>query len=250
MNKYYVYKHTTPSNKIYIGITANKPQKRWGGGANYKNQHFHNAIKKYGWDNIKHEILFEGLTKELAEQKEIELIKLYDTTNPNKGYNETNGGNCRVLHTEETKEKMRLSRQGKKHNAQWVENQKKSISKIQGVEVIAIKGNIIIMEFKSIMEASRYAGVCEATMRGCLNGKQSNVKGIVYKYKDIKKQKNFISKRKYKIFKCLETNKIYTTIRQAANEINICESSIDKVLKGKRKTAGGFRFVYIGGATQ
>ena len=55
-NNYKVYKHTTPNGKVYIGITCQDPQKRWGYGCNYKNQrYFSTAIKKYGWDNITHE---------------------------------------------------------------------------------------------------------------------------------------------------------------------------------------------------
>ena len=54
---YVVYKHTTPSGKVYIGITGLKPERRWRNGNGYKdNEHFYRAILKYGWDNIKHEI--------------------------------------------------------------------------------------------------------------------------------------------------------------------------------------------------
>ena len=31
-NNYYVYKHTFPNNKVYIGITQQEPQKRWKNG--------------------------------------------------------------------------------------------------------------------------------------------------------------------------------------------------------------------------
>ena len=65
---YTLYKHTTPSNKVYIGITSMKVKKRWCGGRGYRhNPHFYKAILKYGWGNIKHEILLTGLTKEKAE---------------------------------------------------------------------------------------------------------------------------------------------------------------------------------------
>ena len=60
--KYIVYKHTTPSNKVYIGITFRNPIIRWSSGRGYiNNKHFFRAILKYGWDNIKHEILYSDL---------------------------------------------------------------------------------------------------------------------------------------------------------------------------------------------
>lgn len=90
---YYVYKHTSPSNKVYIGITKNIKQ-RWGAnGKHYiKNEYFTRAINKYGWNNFKHEILFDNLSINEAKQKEIELIAYYDSTNPSKGYNISLGG--------------------------------------------------------------------------------------------------------------------------------------------------------------
>ncbi len=92
---YKVYCHISPSNKIYIGITQQGVNKRWQNGKGYKgNQYFYRAIQKYGWDNFQHEILFENLTKQEAEKKEIELIKKYDSTNINKGYNILEGGNA------------------------------------------------------------------------------------------------------------------------------------------------------------
>ena len=73
MNKYCVYKHTTPSGKVYIGITCRNPKTRWGYGSGYKSQVFDRAIKKYGWKNIKHEIVLTGLTEQEASAKEREL---------------------------------------------------------------------------------------------------------------------------------------------------------------------------------
>ena len=54
-NIYKVYKHTTPNNKVYIGITSCDVERRWQGGRNYKNnKYLTKKIKKYGWRNIKH----------------------------------------------------------------------------------------------------------------------------------------------------------------------------------------------------
>lgn len=54
---------------MYVGITSKEDVKRrWLRGTGYKcNIHFTNAINKYGWDNIEHEILLDGLTKEEAD---------------------------------------------------------------------------------------------------------------------------------------------------------------------------------------
>lgn len=79
---------------IYIGITGQNPKKRWASnGKNYENNvRFSNAIRKYGWINITHEILQSDLTQIEAENYEREYIFKYNSTNPRKGYNLTHGG--------------------------------------------------------------------------------------------------------------------------------------------------------------
>lgn len=96
--KFIVYKHTSPSNKCYIGITCQTLQKRSGlRGQNYlydkykiKHPHFHNAILKYGWDNFKHEVLYENLDEFQAKLLEMSLIRFYRKQNA--CYNATIGG--------------------------------------------------------------------------------------------------------------------------------------------------------------
>lgn len=88
------------NGKIYIGITGRKPEDRWQNGKGYKyNTHFWNAIQKYGWDGFEHVILNNNLTKEEARLKEIEYIKLYNTTNQDKGYNLKRGGDLSTAPT-------------------------------------------------------------------------------------------------------------------------------------------------------
>ena len=61
---YTVYMHVSPSNKRYIGITRQAHEKRWKSGNGYAgNDYFYKAIKKYGWNNFEHNILFSELTK-------------------------------------------------------------------------------------------------------------------------------------------------------------------------------------------
>ena len=89
MNNYKVYIHIFPNNKVYIGVTGQKDAKtRWNSGYGYKNnEYMTNAIMKYGWNNIRHIVLYENLSKEQAEQIEKDLIKKYKATNKRYGYN-------------------------------------------------------------------------------------------------------------------------------------------------------------------
>ena len=105
-NTFTVYKHTTPSGRVYIGITSVDVKDRWMSGHGYRhNSYFENAIKKYGWNNIKHEILLTELSKDEAENAEIELIKQFNSNNRKYGYNIESGGNSQGRMSEETKDK-------------------------------------------------------------------------------------------------------------------------------------------------
>lgn len=115
-NAYSVYIHIFPNNKKYIGITSQTPKRRWRDGSGYKSQEMlTRAINKYGWENIKHIVLFENLTQEQAEQKEIELINKYKTNIRKYGYNIESGGNsARGYHlSKKTRERMSKSKTGK-----------------------------------------------------------------------------------------------------------------------------------------
>lgn len=71
-----VYCHTFPDGKRYIGITGRKPEDRWLDGMGYSAQlKVFAAIVKFGWDNIKHEVLIEGLDE--ADARRIEAQEIY-----------------------------------------------------------------------------------------------------------------------------------------------------------------------------
>lgn len=152
MSQWIVYKHTNKiNNKIYIGITSFTLEKRWANGNGYKsNEHFTQAINKYGQENFLHEVLYSCETKEEACAKEIELIAKYHATDPDIGYNISLGGTAPMFgrkhseenklkfsqqrkgeknafygrkHTEETKEKLRKANTGRKHTEEWKQQQ-------------------------------------------------------------------------------------------------------------------------------
>ena len=111
MNNYSVYIHTCPNGKKYIGITSKVPEHRWAKGNNYRhNIHFHRAIKKYGWDEIKHEIIYTNLTEQEASVIEKNLIKKYNTMDSKYGFNKTSGGEIGKDVSDETKSLMSNNR--------------------------------------------------------------------------------------------------------------------------------------------
>lgn len=83
-----VYKHICPNGKVYIGRTSIKPELRWGeNGCGYLGQLFCNAIIEFGWNNIKHIILYDNLNfEESVELEKREIIK-HKSFLQTKGYN-------------------------------------------------------------------------------------------------------------------------------------------------------------------
>ena len=90
MKDHKIYKYTNLHNKkVYIGRTCRSLSERAGiDGRDYRCcTYFWNAIKKYGWDSFKPEILEEGLSDKEAREREIYWIKKYRSDESPFGYN-------------------------------------------------------------------------------------------------------------------------------------------------------------------
>lgn len=129
--KFVLYKHTCPNGKVYIGITCMKPEKRWNNGNGYqRNKHFFNAILKFGWDNIRHEILYNNILEKDIYNLEKQVIAQYKSNNRRFGYNNSIGGEnagLGVKHTKQWKLKISFAFSGennpfynKKHKAETI----------------------------------------------------------------------------------------------------------------------------------
>ena len=155
---YSVYIHTNKINeKMYCGITSMKPKRRWGRGSGYKNNpYFYNAINKYGWDNFEHDVIYDGILKESAEQLEIFIINKLNLTNKNVGYNLREGGGTSGHLTEQTKEKLRQSHLGKKASL----TTKHKLSKLRSGE-----NNIrAIITEKKVLEIRKLKASCTISL--------------------------------------------------------------------------------------
>lgn len=87
-NNYKVYVHVFPDGKRYVGYTCRKLQARWNGGLGYEHQKLvFSAIVKFGWNNIRHYVLMENLTKDEALLYESAFINSWKTYTKSKGYN-------------------------------------------------------------------------------------------------------------------------------------------------------------------
>ena len=210
MNTYCVYKHTFPNKKVYIGITSQNPLKRWAGGSGYRQQNLvFRAIKKYGWDNVKHEIVFDGLSLREAHEKEIELISLHKSNDRNFGYNVSSGGCSAAGHmvSEEAREKVGAAHRGKPLSAEHKEKLRKAhLGKNLGERPPEVKAKI---------------------SRSNIGKKQT--KPVNQYLKD------------GTLVRC------WGAVLHASNELGISQSNIICVCKGVRQTAGGFVWAYATG---
>ena len=171
-NNFVLYLHIAPNGKKYFGITCQRPKQRWKNGHGYKNnEHFWNAIKLYGWSNIKHVVLADDLTKEEACFFERIMIALYNTNNPNNGYNITDGGE-HYNHSEETRQKISKANKGK------YTGENSSMYGVRGYDNPTSKTVICITTgqcFGSAGEAARWLNINDSSnIKRCCRGEKKS----------------------------------------------------------------------------
>lgn len=244
MKKYKVYMHIFPNNKVYVGITTQKVNRRWNNGKGYKNnEYMTNAIIKYGWDNITHKILYDNLSKEEAEQKEKELIKYYNADGRNCGYNILSGGNVSNGFTQETINKMSVNtkrlwenpyyreRVTKSHLGKKLTNETKEKMSRNNAKVWLGK-HLTEETKKKISEKKKGSIAWNKGTRGMMKANKTSFKnGEIHS--------------KTRKVKCVEKGIIYDTINNASRQLQINATCIINVCKGKQNVAGGYHWEYV-----
>ena len=155
-----VYEHVFPNEKRYIGITSNA-EKRWKNGEGYRTQgKIAKAIKHYGWDNVKHNVILDDLDKEQAIILEKYLISALDTIE--NGYNTAIGGdNINTTYLND--------------HILYMIRESKTLDEIYGQE--EIEGDIV-----SVFERGKY----DAKLAEVLNSIDSVIETAFSDYKKIK----------------------------------------------------------------
>ena len=203
--------------KVYIGQTALNVERRWRNGKGYKTGVFKKAIEKYGWNNFEHIIVKDKLSKEEANLLDVSLIRKYKELGI--CYNITDGGEgaCGYKHTEESKKKISNRSKGKK-----------------------------IPEYIKILVSERFKGVAlteehklkiSIALRGKSKSEEAKLKmKLNHSYHDL-----------VEVIKCDKNGNIictYPSIAEASRDTGILQTHISRCARGKRPSAGGYKWEY------
>lgn len=276
-DKWVLYKHTFPNGKVYIGITSLDVKDRWGGdGRKYNGQPImEHAIKKYGWNNIKHEILLENLSKEEAGQKESEYIEKYhsyykDPLGP--GYNMTKGGEGFVITDWDLF--LKLYKEGKnfKEISQITGHSRNTISNAihksdptipksptKKINQFDLEGNYI-KTYNSCADAGRELKVSASAICSVVRGTAKSAYNFQWRFYNLQDINNGIGpidrtpkKVEHKCKKVAQYDKnnnlikIYNNSKEAAKENNVCHTTIKNSLRQYTQYCcnGQYYFRYI-----
>ena len=207
---YSVYIHTFPDGKKYVGCTSRKPEIRWGNGHGYvMHPDMFSAILKFGWDNIEHQVVCEGLTKEEAYEMESELILKYRTSEVECGYNLSQGHKDGVkYHSDSGKKRISAAM----HTRTISEETRRKMSE-------AKKGTA----FHTTKHSERTRALISQNRKGKLACENHPMAKAVY---------------------CVELDRVFPYAKLAEEETGVNRSHICQVCKGQRKTAGKLHWIY------
>ena len=187
MAGYCVYCLTFPNNKKYVGMTYDC-EKRWDNGKGYHGSPFYEEIKKFGWHNIKREILYSNLSVEEANEMEKLVIKDFETQNPEKGYNIARGGGYAGRHTEEAKEKISRSEYARKktpEHCKHISEAKQGVKHHLAKPVYQYsKDGSFIRKWDYMNEAAKTLGLHRTCISSACLGRTKTCAGFIWTYED------------------------------------------------------------------
>ncbi len=227
------------NNKIYIGSSINLNKRKYYhfyklSKNNHSNKHLQSAYNKYGKDNFKFEIIEYIQDKNLLLEREQYWIDLLNSCNDNVGYNilPKAGNSLGYIHSKSAKKKISKANSGKNnpfYGKNHSESTKIKISKSK-------RGTKMSNDTKNKISNS-LSGINNPNF-----GKQISM--------ETKKKISIANTGKkninvYRKVKNIDTNIVFDSITEASEYYDIPRTHISSVCNGKRKTCGGYKWLYI-----
>ena len=227
--KYYLYIKTSPSGLKYLGKTTKDPFNYLGSGKIWKRH-----IKKHNLttDNIKTEIVFETTDVEKLIKKGIELSILYDVVKSKEWANlreESGDGGNTSKFIDFTNPIFHNSNRSK-HLNDWLNNvSDEEIKKI-------LRERIAKVDFKKRADKAKENTDWDSWRESIKNRKTD--------YSFLNKLHEQSKKPIYQLNLDDEIIKEFNSAVDAADGLNINVGGIRHCLKGRNKTAGGYKWKY------
>lgn len=238
-NTYIVYMHKLFDGRAYVGITSRDLKTRgYKGSGYYRSPKFYAAIKKYGWDSFQHIVLYKGLSKTDAEAKERELISLHKCTERKHGFNIQLGGSYAGKMTEESKQKIRNARLGKKSSEET--RLKMSIARKGVPQSESHKANrsAALIGHKHSEETKKKIGEKNSIAN---RGRKQSDEEILKRRLGSKSKKPVVQ-----LSKLGEPMREWDSLSEAARNTKVSVQSISNAIAGRIKFAGGFGWRFSG----
>jgi group I intron endonuclease len=230
-----VYKATSPSGKVYIGITITplKERKRTHlrSVKNGSELPLHNAIRKYGMKNIRWDTIDKADTWDELCEIEAKYIEEFDSYS--NGYNLTLGGEGTfgLKHDEEWC--IRNSERRKKFFQNPINREMQSLANQRAHDENPVQA---IEHSKFMKERYKKKSAREKTAEGMrkflANSKSRRIHSIQRGAKP------------FFVYRDGELIGEWLTQRECARDLNLDFSHINRCLHGKRKSHGGYTFKY------
>ena len=170
LRHYSVYTLHSPEGKIYAGYTGMPLTKRWKNGNGYKkNEALWDDSEYYGWNSFDKTANGEHMDIVTARNFEYYLVRRYDLTNPEKGYNQNYGG---------------FSARGRKATD---EERKAMQSRFESKPVRCVETGVV---YSSIREAARATGLGHQNISAACHGKTKTSGGFHWELVEEKAKNN------------------------------------------------------------
>lgn len=257
-----IYKATNILNgKVYIGQTnrsildKRKKEHFYSKDGTY----FHNAVKKYGWNNFLWETIAVCSDTKKLDELEKHYIAYYKANNSLYGYNETLGGEHGALgytHSSEARLKMSIKKIGvvphNKGKAWSLEIRKKISESNKGKPKFLLRGRKFSEEHKKHLSESRIG-------KTPWNKGKTNIfsESTLQRMSDVKKGRSTWNKGRSwseefkKILSESNPHKkqvirsdgvVFSSIANAAKELGVNRINVSRALRKKSKTVNGYTF--------